>query len=83
MLGKTVEVMAVANCCNDKIQALRVSLPEEVRQLCNNENPHMTISMVEGVKPVESNNMLEGDRMEVPMNLPLTLRFDFFQFGKI
>jgi hypothetical protein len=81
MLGKTVEATAVANCYNNQIQALRVSLPEEVRQICNNENPHMTISMADGVKPVESNNMLKGDCTEIPLSIPINLRFDFFLFG--
>jgi hypothetical protein len=82
MLGKEVEVMVTADCSNDRVQALKVSLPGEVAQLCSNEHPHMTISTEDGVKPVESNNMLAGEHSCTEVNTPLTLRFEFFHFDR-
>ena len=82
MLGEEVEVVAVADCSNDRVQALRVILPDEVAQLCSNEHPHMTISTVDGAKPVESNDMLAGEHSCTEVNIPLTLRFEFFQFDR-
>lgn len=81
LLGEAVEVQVVANCFNDRIQALRIELPGNVKAMCNNAVPHMTISMVDGVKPVESNDMLSGEHEELLIDSKLTLRFDFFQFG--
>lgn len=82
LLGREVEVVATGDCSNDRVQALRVNLPEEVAQLCSNEHPHMTISTADGVKPVESNNMLSGDHTCTDVSIPLTLRFEFFQFDR-
>lgn len=82
LLGKEVQAVAVADCSNERVQALRVSLPEEVAGLCANEHPHMTISHAEGVKPVESNTMLAGDHDSVEVSTPLTLRFEFFHFNR-
>lgn len=81
LLGKEVEVHVVSNCHNDSIQALLVSLPEDIKGLCKNENPYMTVSMVEGVRPVESNNMLAENHISEPLSLTMRLRIDFFQFS--
>lgn len=82
LMGKEVEVVAVADCANDRIQALRINLPEHVRSMCKNDNPHMTISMGEGVKPVESNDMLAGPYSAYNVSIPMTLKFEFFHFDR-
>jgi hypothetical protein len=60
-IGNKVRVSIDSDCYNERIQALSVSLPSEVLSLCQNRHPHVTISMDEGVKPVESNEMLSSD----------------------
>lgn len=82
LMDKEVEVVAVADCSNDRVQALQISLPAEIRAMCNNANPHMTISMQDGVKPVESNDMLAGEHSCTSVSIPLTLKFGFFHFDK-
>lgn len=82
LLGKEVEAFAVADCFNERVQALRVSLPDDVASLCSNEHPHMTISSADGVKPVESNTMLAGDHNSSEVSIPLTLRYEFFHFDR-
>lgn len=81
LLGQMVYVHTVANCYNDRVQALLIILPPEVRQLCKNKFPHMTVSTAEGVRPVESNSMLaQPDSNRVPFVKTLNLQFDFHQF---
>lgn len=58
-IGKKVKVDVIANCNDDEIQALMINLPGEYKRLCKNKIPHMTISHKSGVKPFQSNAMLE------------------------
>ena len=81
VLGRLFPVTFVANCYNDRIQALRVELPEEVHQLCNNEHPNMTVSMADGVRPVESNAMLAGEHVSEPASFELPLVCEFQPFN--
>lgn len=76
-----VEVRVTANCFNDRIQAVRVELPEPFRALCRNANPHMTISMVPGARPVQSNNMLDSAHYEEPLETTLLFRAEFSHFN--
>ena len=80
ILGKEVEVRVKAVCTNDRIQALSVDLPEDIKPLCKNKHPHITLSMANGVKPVESNAMLEGDHNWFPVfyTLPTVVEFSPF-----
>ena len=80
LLGETVEATIVANCYDDRIQALSIALPEDVRAMCHNAVPHMTVSMADGVKPVESNAMLAKEHFSEVVNVPITLKYDFFSF---
>lgn len=92
LLGQQVEVNVVANCFNSKIQALKVELPAsasvgnlsevDLRAMCRNAQPHLTLSMGDGVKPVESNDMLAGEHDCAPVSFPLMLQFDFFAFNQ-
>lgn len=81
VLGQTFWVRVVANCYNDRIQALSVELPEEIDHLCDNAFPHMTISMVSGVRPVESNAMLAGEHTSEPVSFELPLVCEFQPFN--
>jgi tRNA splicing ligase len=84
LVGKEFEVKVLLNCYNEKIQALYVDLPEEVSALCRNSHPHITISMADGVKPVESNQMLSGAYLSewgpssIPNSIVTTLQFHQF-----
>lgn len=93
LLGQQIEVQVVANCFNDRIQALKVELPSnvkvgdisqevDVRAMCRNAQPHLTLSMAPGVKPVEFNDMLANEHDCTPINSPLVLQFDFFAFDR-
>ena len=63
LLGQTFHVRAISNCFDESIHALLVELPEEISKFCNNDHPHMTISMAKGVRPVQSNVMLAGEHL--------------------
>lgn len=76
-----IEIPVTANCFNDRIQAVRVELPENIRSLCQNAHPHMTISMVPGARPVQSNVMLDSTPVEQPLQVVLQFRFEFSHFN--
>jgi hypothetical protein len=81
LIGKGVEIAVNSDCYDQNIQALSVSLPSEVAALCENPNPHVTISMCEGVRPVESNRMLSSDHSfsgRVPNTLHGKVEFHSF-----
>jgi hypothetical protein len=82
LIGRSVEVVSVANCYNNKIQALRVNLPEEFDAICGNVHPHMTISTAENVRPVESNKMFSGKHNELPVEFVMQTTVEFFEFKK-
>jgi hypothetical protein len=76
-----IPVQVTANCFNHQIQAVRVQLPEFVRTLCQNADPHMTISMVQGTRPVQSNVMLGSNHVEQPLEVTLLFRAEFRHFS--
>lgn len=80
LLGEAFTVRVTENCFNSRVHALRVQLPEELRDICQNENPHMTISMIPGVRPVESNEMFQGPHHSesVDFEIPLVCEFSPF-----
>lgn len=81
-LGKNVYVELTENCWNKEIQAVRVKLPSSWASMCNNKDPHMTISHKSDVKPFKSNAMLEGAyESEILKNRNIKLIARFFMFG--
>jgi hypothetical protein len=82
LLGRQVMVHAYANCSNGRIQALRVELPAEFHTLCQNESPHLTISHLPNVRPVESNTMLQSDHNSLPLDLVLSTVAEFHSFNR-
>lgn len=81
--GETFPVSATAIVHNDRIQAIKVELPEEVKELCTNANPHITLSHKDGVPPFESNAMLtDPESIVTPIDPPieLTSEMEFFKF---
>lgn len=57
-IGRYVDCQLLADCWDDRIQAISVRLPDDIQ--CNNQCPHITMSHLSSVRPVESNRMLEG-----------------------
>jgi len=81
LLGREVQALLLSDCWNEQIQAVTVKLPSDVKALCKNRYPHITVSMVEGVKPVASNEMLSSSHNHLPVVKPVSLVFDFFRFS--
>jgi hypothetical protein len=73
--SRLIQVPITGNCYNHRIQALSVALPEEIAPFCRNSRPHMTLSMANGVRPVESNQMLEDPSATVDPIFATTLNF--------
>jgi hypothetical protein len=82
LIDQHVELVAVANCYNSKVQALRVILPPDFDTLCANDHPHMTISTADNVRPVESNNMLASEHNEERIEFVMQTTVEFFEFKK-
>lgn len=82
LIGQKVYVRCYADCHNDKVQAVRVELPAEFRRLCLNKNPHITISHVDGVGPVESNEMLRTSYTALTFDETVETVVEFFQFDR-
>lgn len=80
-LGREFNILAYSNAYNDRIQALEVALPVEIFRLCQNKFPHMTISMAHGVKPVESNTMLEDPQTVVGLDQIVKTVLEFQPFN--
>lgn len=78
--GKCVKISVDSECYDDRVQALSVSLPEDIVPFCDNENPHITISMADGVNPVDSNRMLSSDHLFKQVNLTFSGVIEFKHF---
>jgi len=82
LLRREVMVHCYEECHNGRIQALRVELPAEFDTLCQNESPHMTISHLPNVRPVESNVMLQSEHDSLPLDLVLATVAEFLPFNR-
>lgn len=78
IIGLPMTVGALELCHNDRIQAIRVALPTWVQ--CQNPNPHITISWVEGAQPVESNAMLNGSHHSEPLGISIPTIIEFLDW---
>lgn len=75
LIGREFEAEVIGNAYDYDVQALMVSLPQGIP--CGNKQPHITISMNEGIKPFQSNEMLarkfgttvEDINFKVPMKV--------------
>lgn len=65
--GKVVKIKVVRVSYDDKAAALEVELDVP----CQNKYPHITIAWDKSVTPFYSNQMLEGDKTSVPLDLEL------------
>ena len=68
--GQRIKVPVTAVCMDDKAQAVLVGVESE------NEYPHITISVAEGVKPVYSNELLATQRADLQHVNIFTLEAD-------
>jgi len=80
LLGRKVNVYLSDLCWNDRVEAFRVILDPEMTQLCNNEHPHITVSLADNVRPVESNDMLAGEHQSTAVGNVLQGTVEFFTF---
>jgi len=58
-MGQTVPVKITGRAEDDKSQALTVELPGDFQER-SKEQPHITVSVAEGVSPIYSNELLRG-----------------------
>ena len=79
MVGKHFVVDITEICQNEKIQALRLELPDELKNDVN-RIPHLTLCADDGVKPKEANEMLEGLHGAQTMMGQLEVRLEFTPF---
>lgn len=56
LIGLPVTIGVTVEASNDRIQAIKVVLPNWVP--CQNAHPHITVSWIDGASPIESNVML-------------------------
>jgi hypothetical protein len=80
IIGLPMTVGALELCHNDRIQAIRVALPTWA--LCQNPNPHITVSWVPGAQPVEANAMLNAPHHSEPMTIPIHTMIEFLEWGE-
>jgi hypothetical protein len=81
LIGREFTAVIVQQCWNDRVQALRVFLPEGIP--CCNLHPHITVSWVEGAEPAEANEMLADEsgatwRQAWKPLEPIRCRVEFF-----
>lgn len=81
LIGKEFTAKIVGNSFDSEIQALELELPESIP--CGNPIPHISVSMISGVKPVKSNTMLNkkfGITTEV-LSVEIPMSIEFFEFN--
>jgi len=83
LLGSEFAVRIVAEAWNERIQALRLQLPQGIP--CTNAIPHITVSHLREVEPVESNTMLATSHQEIPLDetvkVQIALRLRGMEYG--
>ena len=82
LVGNSIQCVAVENCWNDDIQALRIKFADRnVLELCTNKVPHMTLSHRDGVSPVKSNDMFANLYNKESIYHVMNLNINFHQFN--
>jgi hypothetical protein len=74
-VGLEFTAIGLAECWNDRIQAVRVQLPAPI--LCVNQHPHITVSHQVGVAAKEANQMLADQYESVALNLIVPVWIEF------
>lgn len=76
LVGKRFSARLVAEAWDERIQAVRVELPQEAEPWCENLHPHVTISHAEGVQPKLSSILLEAPPHQQELDLTLEFRVE-------
>ena len=64
-LGETVHLSLQELVWNDRVAAIRVAFSSDQSLTCTNTHAHITIALIKGAKPIESNGLLEQtDRVQ-------------------
>jgi len=79
IVGLSVTIAVINEAYDGEVQALRAILPSWLP--CQNQNPHITISWVDGSAPVKSNLMLEGEHREEPFEAIVHCMVEFVEWG--
>lgn len=74
-VGLEFAAIGLADCWNDRIQAVRVQLPATIP--CMNPHPHITVSHQVGVSAKESNQMLADKFASIAVNLVVPVCIEF------
>jgi hypothetical protein len=69
-LGEEVSIYLDSECWSDRIQAIRCQLPEGIP--FEGKIPHITLSWVDGAKPIESAEMLIRKHRSTPIQTSIT-----------
>lgn len=77
LIGIEFNTFTIANCYDADIQTLLCDIPSRIP---HKPNPHITISYREGIEPKASNDMLIGKHTAIPLEIPLKLRIEFYEF---
>lgn len=74
-VGKVFEATVTAEAWNNRIQAVRVKLPDGIP--CTSVTPHITVSRISEAESLESNVMLLKPLQEVPVSFTVIARIEF------
>lgn len=74
-IGQEFIAVAVEECWNDHIQALRIELPPHIP--CNNLHPHITLSHQPDIEPKAANEMLDSSHQSQLLWIPIPVRIEF------
>lgn len=83
LLGQEVTIAVMLSHYNSRVQALSVELPDEWQELSGNTHPHVTLCMLEGVQPFESNAMLRESNYSDWVLMHIVTVVEFFEFPSV
>ncbi|QLE46442.1 hypothetical protein FD723_40230 (plasmid) [Nostoc sp. C052] len=78
LIGKQFQAIATHLCWNDRTEAIAVQLPEWVP--CSIVYPHITVSWVDGAKPIEANEMLATKYSCIRFEQSIDVAIDFLNW---
>jgi len=75
LIGRTVSVSLLSEHDDGTCQCVKVDYDDEDLKKIQNRQPHITISCVEGVKPVHSNEVVKTEGVEMVGSLTGVVEF--------
>jgi hypothetical protein len=80
-IGRKVLVTLEYDCWDGFIQACRVVIQDpEIAAICKNDDPHITVSMRNGIRPVQSNEMLRREHHWDPICTTISTTVEWSSF---